>query len=111
MANDSLNLGRYLAAIDAELRAVVTTEQDALREFYSWMQYHLGWTDERFQPSQADGGKRLRPLFCLLACECLGAPYEKALPAAAAIELLHNFSLIHDDIEDGDRLRRHRPMW
>lgn len=112
MANDSLNLGRYLAAIDAELRAVVTTEQDALREFYSWMQYHLGWTDERFQPSQADGGKRLRPLFCLLACECLGAPYEKALPAAAAIELLHNFSLIHDDIEDGDRLRRHRPtLW
>jgi len=118
MANDSRDLGKYLAAVDAELRAAVSTErgvsnqQDALREFYGWMQYHLGWADEQFQPSNADGGKRLRPVFCLLACECLGAPIEPALPAAAAIELLHNFSLVHDDIEDGDRQRRHRPtLW
>ena len=118
MANHSLDLGKYLAAVDAELRVAVSTEQvvsgqqDALQEFYGWIQYHLGWADEHFQPSNADGGKRLRPVFCLLACECLSGQFEPALPAAAAIELLHNFSLIHDDIEDGDRQRRHRPtLW
>src|SRR5712692_8452182 len=101
MEDDSLDIGTYLAAVDAELRSVVSTEQEALHEFYTWIQYHLGWTDEKFQPSNADGGKRLRPIYCLLACECLGVRYERALPAAAAIELLHNFSLVHDDIEDG----------
>jgi geranylgeranyl diphosphate synthase, type I len=118
MATDIPALGRYLAAVDAELRSAVSTEQvvsaeiDTLREFYGWMHYHLGWTDEHFQPSNADGGKRLRPVFCLLACECLSGQYDPALPAAAAIELLHNFSLVHDDIEDGDRQRRHRPtLW
>ena len=112
MTAERLELDKYLAAIDGELRAAVTTDKDNLREFYGWLHYHLGWADEQFQPASGDGGKRLRPVFCLLACECLGGAFEPALPAAAAIELLHNFSLIHDDIEDGDRLRRHRPtLW
>ena len=53
--------------------------------------------------------------FCLLACAEVGGDVEQAVPAAAALELLHNFSLIHDDIEDGDEMRRHRAtvwrMW
>jgi geranylgeranyl diphosphate synthase type I len=112
VANEHLDLNRYLDAIDAELRVAVSSEQQAVSEFYGWMHYHLGWSDERFQPANGDGGKRLRPVFCLLACECVCGRYEYAIPAAAAIELLHNFSLVHDDIEDGDRLRRHRPtLW
>jgi geranylgeranyl diphosphate synthase type I len=76
------------------------------------LHYQLGWADENFQPAQFDGGKRLRPLFCLLVCETLCGDYQRALPAAAAIEILHNFSLVHDDIEDGDELRRGRPtLW
>ncbi len=102
----------YLPLIEAEMRKVVATEEKALASFYGMMQYHLGWTDERFRPSEANAGKRIRPMICLLACEAVGGNPEDALPAAAALELLHNFSLIHDDIEDDSRTRRHRPtVW
>ncbi|MBV8083764.1 MAG: polyprenyl synthetase family protein, partial [Chloroflexi bacterium] len=57
-------------------------------------------------------GKRIRPALTLLSCQATGGDYQRALPAAMAIELLHNFTLIHDDIEDGDGLRRNRPaVW
>ena len=52
------------------------------------------------------GGKRLRPLLTLLSCKAVGADYRDAIPAASAIELLHNFTLVHDDIMDQDSLRR-----
>ncbi len=55
------------------------------------------------------GGKRLRPFLALKSCEIVGGQVEHALPAAAAIELLHNFTLIHDDIMDGDSKRRGVP--
>jgi geranylgeranyl diphosphate synthase type I len=76
------------------------------------MQYHLGWTNEQFEAISARSGKRIRPLVCLLCCEAAGAKAEKALPAAAAVELIHNFSLIHDDIQDGSHYRRgRRAVW
>jgi geranylgeranyl diphosphate synthase type I len=76
------------------------------------MRYHLGWADQYFHLKPAPAGKRLRPILCLLSCAELGGDPSQALPAAAAIELLHNFSLIHDDIEDGDETRHHRPtVW
>ncbi len=104
-------LGRYLAEIDAELRASLR-DGGNLAPFYGMMRYHLGWVNERFQPASADVGKRLRPTICLLAAEASGRDYHIALPAAAAIELVHNFSLIHDDIEDRSNERRHRPtVW
>jgi geranylgeranyl diphosphate synthase type I len=84
---------------------------------YRMMGYHLGWLDESGahlpDPLPARyGGKKLRAALCMYACEAAGGSRESALPAAAAIELIQNFSLIHDDIEDGDRERRHRPtVW
>ena len=58
------------------------------------------------------GGKRLRPALCLITCEALNGEVSSALPFAAATEILHNFLLIHDDIEDGDRMRRDLPtLW
>lgn len=58
------------------------------------------------------GGKRIRPALCLMCCEQLGASSDKALNFAAAVELLHNMLLVHDDIEDGDRVRRDEPtVW
>jgi geranylgeranyl diphosphate synthase type I len=57
-------------------------------------------------------GKRLRPILLLLTCEAQGGDWRQALPAASAVELLHNFTLIHDDIEDHDRTRRGRDtLW
>jgi geranylgeranyl diphosphate synthase type I len=76
------------------------------------LHYHLGWVDADFKPAQFDSGKRIRPMLTLLCCEAAGGEWRTALPAAAAVELLHNFSLIHDDVEDGDPVRRGRPtLW
>jgi len=55
------------------------------------------------------GGKRFRPTFTFLACECVGGRREDALAAAASVELLHNMTLVHDDIEDDSELRRGKP--
>jgi geranylgeranyl diphosphate synthase, type I len=79
---------------------------------YQMMAYHFGWLNERMEPAQANHGKRLRPTICFLACESFGSPPEDALPGALAVELVHNFSLVHDDIEDVSLTRRHRPtVW
>ncbi len=75
------------------------------------LRYHMGWEEADGRPCTG-GGKALRPNLCLLACEAAGGEAARALPAAAALELVHNFSLIHDDIQDRDRERRHRPtVW
>jgi geranylgeranyl diphosphate synthase, type I len=105
---------KYLPAIDEEMRRVVRPPQAdaALDVYYGMLHYHLGWLDADFKPALSDSGKRLRPILTLLTCEAAGGDWESALPAAASIELLHNFSLIHDDIEDGDTTRRGRAtLW
>src|SRR5260370_24094647 len=88
-------------------------------DFYAYMRYHLGWVDSAFAPVASNPGKLLRPTLLLLAYEAAGAnglssdaPTDtgylpRALPAAAALELTHNFTLIHDDIQDDAAERRH----
>lgn len=100
---------RYLPIIEEELRQVLSIPDQRLGPFYGMMHYHLGWTDESFQATHSQaGGKRLRPILCLLACQAVGGEPQQVLPAAAAVELIHNFSLLHDDIEDNSPTRRHR---
>ncbi len=100
---------RYQGEIEAELKLVVHESPLLL---YRMIRYHLGWEDEQGQCQQTSSGKLIRPTLCLLACEAVKGDWHAALPAAAAIELLHNFSLIHDDIEDRSWQRRHRPtIW
>ncbi len=70
--------------------------------------YHFGWIDAEGQPSDGDGGKAVRPALALLSAEAAGAPAEAGVPGAVAVELVHNFSLLHDDLMDGDEQRRHR---
>ncbi|GGO43522.1 dimethylallyltransferase [Streptomyces daqingensis] len=70
--------------------------------------YHFGWIDAQGRPSDADGGKAVRPALALLSAEVAGATPETGLPGAVAVELVHNFSLLHDDLMDGDEQRRHR---
>ena len=72
----------------------------------------MGWADVEGKPRAATEGKALRPTLCLFACEATGGPVRRALPAAVSLELIHNFSLIHDDIQDRDETRHHRPtVW
>jgi len=103
---------RLLPRIEAELQEIVQPSQPRLGAYYGMMRYHLGWVDENLQPIRVNSGKRLRPLICLLTNEMFGGDPDRALPAAAALELIHNFSLVHDDIQDGSPLRRGRPaVW
>lgn len=101
----------YLQAVEEELQqAVGHTGGAGLEELRTMLAYHLGWEGEGAGPEAR--GKRIRPLLVLLACSATGGEYHNALPAAAAVELVHNFSLIHDDIEDNSPLRRGRPtLW
>ncbi|RII12235.1 (2E,6E)-farnesyl diphosphate synthase [Streptomyces sp. YIM 130001] len=70
--------------------------------------YHFGWIDAEGRPSDGDGGKAVRPALALLSAEVAGAPPQTGVPGAVAVELVHNFSLLHDDLMDGDEQRRHR---
>jgi geranylgeranyl diphosphate synthase type I len=103
---------RYLPALEATMQHTITPPDGAPALLYGMLHYHLGWVDATFHPVANAAGKRLRPVLLLLACEAQGGDWQQALPAAAAIELLHNFTLIHDDIEDHDNVRRGRPaLW
>jgi geranylgeranyl diphosphate synthase type I len=73
--------------------------------------YHLGFWDADGGPDRPRG-KGVRGVLALLSTQAAGAPAEKGIPAATAVEFVHNFSLLHDDLMDGDRMRRHRPtVW
>jgi geranylgeranyl diphosphate synthase, type I len=71
--------------------------------------YHLGWVDADGNAMAGNGGKAIRPALAVLSAEAVAAEAEVALPGAVAVELVHNFSLLHDDLMDGDEERRHRP--
>lgn len=92
--------------VEPALRAAVDALPGPVRQVAG---YHFGWWDEHGHPARSDGGKALRPALVLLAAEAVGADPGTAVPAAVAVELVHNFSLLHDDVMDGDVTRRHRP--
>jgi geranylgeranyl diphosphate synthase type I len=100
-------LNRFRPMVDEAIEGVLEGRADVL--LYEMVRYHLGM--ERGGPS-ASGGKRVRAALCLLSCEAMGGRAEAAAPAAAAVELMHSFTLLHDDIADRDELRRGRPtVW
>ena len=103
----SPDLDRLIADTEEEILRVIEHAQDERTgALYEMVRYHLGL--DRDGPR----GKRLRPLLGLLAYESLTGDHRAALPGAAAVELGHNFSLVHDDIEDRDVERRHRAtLW
>ena len=71
--------------------------------------YHFGWWDSTGTPTPGTAGKAIRPALALLSARAVGGNVEAAVPAAVAVELVHNFSLLHDDVMDNDPIRRHRP--
>lgn len=107
----NLDRAQLIAAIEDDLRAVVQhANGPGLGELHTMLAYHLGWEGEGAGPKAT--GKRVRPLLVLLTCAAGGGDWQQALPAASAVELIHNFSLIHDDIQDDSEQRRGRPtLW
>ncbi len=110
---DSATPGTRVAAITSRYKDDITS---ALRTaldrpgigHFSYMRYHLGWQDAHGHPIDASGGKMLRPALVLVIVEAVGGRAAAAMPAAAALELVHNFTLIHDDIEDDSDTRHGR---
>lgn len=102
---------RMLPVLEEELRgAIQRVAEPGLDELAEMLYYHMGWEENGETP--APRGKRIRPILVLLTADAAGGSWEQALPAAAAVELVHNFSLIHDDIEDNSPQRRGRPtVW
>ena len=116
MSLQNLNT-RMLPAIETELKRIVARlDEPHTSLFHEMLTYHMGWSGEGAGPEAT--GKRIRPLLVLLSyiasnktsgeSEDEGDRWKRALPAAACIELIHNFSLVHDDIQDGSDLRRGR---
>jgi geranylgeranyl diphosphate synthase type I len=126
-------LGRYRERLSMDLRASVLAARASipatgaveplLDAFYGQVEYHFGWRAADGAPTRSQPGKMLRPALLLAACELAAVhagvdqdgaatAVTRAMPAAVSVELTHNFSLIHDDIEDGDEARHHRAtMW
>jgi geranylgeranyl diphosphate synthase type I len=96
-------------AVGPALRAAVESLPDSVRHVVG---YHLGWWEVDGSPAPDGGGKAVRPAVALLSAGAVGGGtgrVQDAVPAAAAVELVHDFSLLHDDVMDRDVTRRHRP--
>jgi len=121
LANPALNIeAKRSESLPAVFRRYRSDISFALRESLAgdglavnpMLRYSMGWADADGKPIDATEGKALRPTLCLLACEATGRSAREAIPAAVSLELIHNFSLIHDDIQDHDEMRRHRrTLW
>ena len=104
---DHLDVTDLIADTETEILRLIGDREDHASGLYADIRYHMG-----LDGTGAPAGKRMRPLLGLLAYMSIRGDYAEALPGAAAVELGHNFSLVHDDIEDGDRERRHRAtLW
>jgi geranylgeranyl diphosphate synthase type I len=102
----TFSISDLVAATEGEILRLVSDRDTPTAGLYEMCRYHLGLD------GSGSSGKRMRPLLGLLAYASIAGDYRPALPGAAAVELGHNFSLVHDDIEDGDTERRHRPtLW
>ena len=102
-------LARSRVAIYPALSAAIDRLAPEIRQIAS---YHMGWTDASGQPVDAPGGKGVRPTLAMLGAEAAWADPAVGVPGGVAVELVHNFSLIHDDIIDTDTERHHRPtVW
>ena len=99
--NTDLNLDKFLEKskmIDKELNGIL---KGKLPNLHDAIKYHM-----------ETGGKRVRPLLAIMTCEALGGDVRRIIPFAAACELMHNWFLVHDDLEDGDIVRRDKPtVW
>jgi geranylgeranyl diphosphate synthase type I len=104
-------LNTLLIAIETELqRQVSKLDASRTEQYHAMLTYHMGWTGDGAGLDAR--GKRIRPLLVLLTAASNNTNWQLALPAAASVELVHNFSLVHDDIQDNSDKRRGRPtIW
>ncbi|MCC7368866.1 MAG: polyprenyl synthetase family protein [Chloroflexi bacterium] len=110
MSTLDARLDDLIRQIDGWMRPYVEQTGGPADRFYQMMAYHHGWVNADGSPLSppARTGKRIRPILAILACEAYGGEAEDARGPAVAIELIHNFSLVHDDIQDVSDQRHNR---
>lgn len=99
---------RYLPLVREDLHAALAEPEGWPPLFYRMLHYHMGWVDAEGSTANTMTGKRIRPVLALLVGEAVSGSPAAARPAAAAVELIHNFSLLHDDVQDRSPTRRGR---
>lgn len=97
---------RSRSAVNPQLRTAIESLPGSIRRV---AMYHFGWEQADGTPAAGSAGKAIRPALVLAAARALGGDPRQAVRAAAAVELAHNFTLLHDDVIDEDPTRRHRP--
>jgi geranylgeranyl diphosphate synthase type I len=108
------HLDSLIARIDGWIRPYVEQADSPAARFYQMMAYHHGWVDASgaVLSPPARTGKRARPVLAILTCEAFGGTEDDAHGPAVALELIHNFSLVHDDIQDvSDRRHNRDTVW
>jgi geranylgeranyl diphosphate synthase type I len=106
----AIPIEEMMSRLDGELHRAVDRLRASQNGLWDMASYAMGWSGEGIGPETT--GKRVRPLLCLLSCGACGGDWREALPPACAVELIHSFSLIHDDIQDDAAMRRGRPsVW
>lgn len=114
MSGSVLGAERTVAVLLAESRRwVEPAHRAAIDQLPERMRhiagYHIGWWDADGQPTDG-GGKSVRPAFVFATAASVAGRIDEAVAEAVAVELVHDFSLLHDDVMDGDTTRRHRPV-
>ncbi len=109
MMRSSEIVEKYKADLHQQLHEILAHREGLL---YRMMQYQLGWINDNGTPAQEHRDASPHSKLCLLACEYLMDDHHPALPAAAAVELVYHYSLIHSDIRDGIPESHHTPtVW
>ncbi len=99
----------YRQGVDEELKAVFEPRQGFL---YRVLRYHLGWVDQQGQPEPGTTPLHFQAMLALAACDSLGGDFRNAIPAAASVELVHNFTMVHSDVQSGRAEASDRPsIW
>ena len=88
----------YRQAVEAELRGVFEGREGFL---YNLLRYHLGWVDQHARPEESSTPLHFQGAVALVACEATGGDFQAALPAAAGVELVHHFTLVHGEVQAG----------
>ncbi|HJP95632.1 MAG TPA: polyprenyl synthetase family protein [Pyrinomonadaceae bacterium] len=105
-----ITLSEMMLEIEREIRVFVQSKRSEAALFREMVDYHFGWNQPASETIK--GGKKIRPLLVVLAASAVSGQYDHAMPAATGLQIIHDFTLVLDDIMDQDRLRRHRPtLW
>jgi len=107
-----MNISSYREAVENEIKSCLGMGSAPHFDLNTMTFYHMGFCDRDGKPTSGSKGKYLRPLFCIAMCAGLGGDPERAIPAAAALELAHRTTLIFDDIQDKGKERNNQPtVW